>query len=378
MTTLNTATAARRPMAAPASERRTYAPMMPTSLAWCAAFYVGVPLFLTIMFSDGRPWATLARSFGAFVVSTLAIGGLVHASYVWLMPRAVARLDSRAGRLAAHMTTILSSVAIGNTLAAPILPHICETEGKSPNDMLIGVTVTAAVVLATTSYTELQRRTRETEEREQAAQRALLRAQLEALQARTNPHFLFNSLNTVASLIPDQPRVAEETLERLCDLFRYALEGSRRTRVSLDAELGTAEDYLEVEALRFGDRLSWRIDRHGSLEGVELPPLTIQPLVENAILHGVASCKNGGAVDVTVTGEPSRVTVVVVNDVAQADPHRGGLGTALADLQQRLAVAYDGQATLERIERDGRFSVTLTMPRRMHVPTYAAAYPAQS
>ena len=151
------------------------------------------------------------------------------------------------------------------------------------------------VTTAAVGFETLRERARRVELKAQRAQQEALRAQLEALQARTNPHFLFNSLNTVAGLIDEDPRKAEEVLERLSALFRYSLEGSRTDWVRLEQEIENVEGYLEVERVRLGDRLNSEIDVAPGVENILVPPLVLQPLVENAVLHAIAPRSAGGS-----------------------------------------------------------------------------------
>ncbi|MFO0571856.1 MAG: histidine kinase [Polyangiaceae bacterium] len=207
----------------------------------------------------------------------------------------------------------------------------------------------------------MQRQARDVERREHEARQLALAAQLQALQARTNPHFLFNSLNTVASLIPTDPELAELTLVRLAELFRYALHVSTRSRVTLDEELDATRDYLRVESLRLGDRLRWEVDVQAGLERVPTPPLLLQPLVENAIVHGVSRERSGGTVRVVVRAEP-RDVVFEVHDDGSGRSDRVGTGTALDDLRKRLELCYGGRAQLERKVGDGHV-VCVRIPR---------------
>ena len=211
------------------------------------------------------------------------------------------------------------------------------------------------------------KRTREVERRAEEAQQAALRARLEALQARTNPHFLFNSLNTVASLIVEDPAVAEQTLERLAGLFRYSLEGSRRTSVRLADELTATCDYLDVESLRLGDRLRWNLSVDEDLDNVRLPPLTLQPLVENAVRHGIAPRKEGGIIDITVSRDADTVVLTVKDDGPGKSGVCSGTGTALEDLKRRLEVAYGGAASIHTSCDDDEvgFSVDVRLPWKM-------------
>lgn len=169
------------------------------------------------------------------------------------------------------------------------------------------------VTLPAVAIDRARRREREIAARLERAERAAVDAQLRALQAQTNPHFLFNSLNVVAGLIHEDPALAERTLERFAGLFRYAIEGARSDRVTLDRELAFIEDYLEVQRLRFGERLETEIDADARALCVEIAPLLLQPLVENAVLHGIS---DGRAlrVSITVRLEEDGVRVRVCDD----------------------------------------------------------------
>src|SRR5438067_2066844 len=124
------------------------------------------------------------------------------------------------------------------------------------------------------------------------------RAQIRALQAQINPHFLFNTLNVLASLIHSNPAKAEKVTEELAEIFRYALESTRADWVRLDDELHFIESYLEIEKARFQERLTYSFDIDPALRALKIPPMILQPLVENAIKHGVGPKIEGGEVKV--------------------------------------------------------------------------------
>src|SRR5262249_51853978 len=145
----------------------------------------------------------------------------------------------------------------------------------------------AGFLAALVTYERLRLRVRNVEQREQRARQAALEAQLASLQARTNPHFLFNALNTVAGLIHEDPARAEDAVVRLAHLFRYTHDASSRQRVSLREEIEAVRAYLDMESMRFEKRLEYCVDVADELSGILLPPLAVQPLVENAVRHGV-------------------------------------------------------------------------------------------
>lgn len=186
-------------------------------------------------------------------------------------------------------------------------------------------------------------------------------SELEALQARIRPHFLFNTLNTGAALVHDQPGQAERLLLDLADLFRAALSGPRD--IPLADELALARRYLEIESLRFGPRLRLAWDLVDPLPEVLMPALSIQPLVENAIRHGVEPSANGTRLDVAVKVDGDVVRIVISNDL----PPRGasaapGHHVGLASARERIEALSQGRGMLDTEIRDGRFIATIRMP----------------
>lgn len=188
-------------------------------------------------------------------------------------------------------------------------------------------------------------------------------AQLEALQARIRPHFLFNTLNTGAALVHARPGEAERLLLDLSDLFRAALSGE--SEIPLADELALARRYLEIEALRFGPRLRLSWDLPDPVPAVRVPTLSIQPLVENAIRHGVEPSADGGAVDVRVESDAREVRVIVANDLPRAGAGAGHAGhqVGLASVRGRIEALTDGRGRLEAGVVGGRYIATLTLPR---------------
>ena len=217
------------------------------------------------------------------------------------------------------------------------------------------------VVLPSYALERARRREREVLARLEQAERSALDAQLRALQAQTNPHFLFNSLNVVAGLIHEDPTLAERTLERFSSLFRYSIEGARESVVRLERELSFIEDYLEVQRLRFGARLDVVIESDPRAWGAEVPPLLLQPLVENAVLHGLSA---GGAVRVRVrvAREASGVALTVEDDGPGlgASAHRG-TQSSLAALRKRIE-ATEGASFWLRDRAGGGCVATVFLP----------------
>lgn len=188
-------------------------------------------------------------------------------------------------------------------------------------------------------------------------------ARLAALNARIRPHFLFNSLNAVLSLIRARPQEAEAALESLSDLFRAAMRDPGEL-VSLADEIALARQYLELEHLRLGERLvvNWEI---GSVSmAIPIPPLMLQPLLENAVYHGIEPAPAGGTVRIAISQRGDELQIVIANPTAGRVQHAAGNQIALANIRERLALYYDLEAQLEIRLEDNLYEVRISLPCR--------------
>jgi two-component system sensor histidine kinase AlgZ len=192
---------------------------------------------------------------------------------------------------------------------------------------------------------------------------ALVEARLQALQARIRPHFLFNSLNAVLALIRRDPRRAERALEDLSDLFR-TLMAEPRQFVRLADEIALLERYAELEQLRLGERLriTWELDAAPS--DALLPPLVLQPLLENAVYHGVEPGTGSGDVLVRIERRGSRVLARIENPYIEAEQRRAGNRMALDNIRERLALFFDAEARIDTQAAGGRYRVEIEIPYR--------------
>ncbi len=193
---------------------------------------------------------------------------------------------------------------------------------------------------------------------------ALAEARLQALQARIRPHFLFNSLNAVLAVMRRDPKRAERSLESLADLFR-TLMGDARRFVRLADEVALLERYAEIEQLRLGERLRivWELDAAPS--DALLPPLVLQPLLENAIYHGVEPGLGTGEVLVRIERRGTRVLVRIENPhLEEAQNHRAGNRMALENIRERLALFFDAEARMTASAENGRYRVEIEIPYR--------------
>lgn len=193
--------------------------------------------------------------------------------------------------------------------------------------------------------------------------RAEARSRLDALQARIRPHFLFNGLNTIASLTRTDPDRAEAAVEDLADLFRVTLEESDGP-FTLERELEVTRIYERIERLRLGERLSVDWDVADVPSTARIPGLVIQPLLENAIYHGIERLDRGGTVRITGRVNGHAIAISVSNPLPDDDgaAARSGNRVALANIRERLRLAYGERGRLDVRRAEGRFEVTLKLP----------------
>jgi len=199
--------------------------------------------------------------------------------------------------------------------------------------------------------------------RSRALSPAISEARLQALQARIRPHFLFNSLNAVLSLIREDPKRAEGALEDLAELFRTVMADNRQL-IALGDELSLCRQYLNLEQLRLGERLrvDWRVDP--TAEEALVPPMVLQPLVENAVYHGIEPGIEPGLIEVRIERRNDRLWLQLTNPYHPDYQHRQGNHMALANIRERLQLHFDVEASLNTRIADGRYEIGIAMPYR--------------
>jgi LytS/YehU family sensor histidine kinase len=209
-------------------------------------------------------------------------------------------------------------------------------------------------------------------EQSRAAQRRVLEtsilareAELKALKAQINPHFLFNSLNSISALTSIDAARAREMCILLADFLRMTLGLGEKTLVPLREELELLQRFLAIEKVRFGERLNVDADIDARAQGCLLPPLLLQPLVENAIIHGIAGLPSQGTVRLAAECAGGRLHLSIQNSVDTDAPagRKGGLG--LANVRQRLEARYGREATLRVEAEEELFRVTISLPAEM-------------
>ena len=201
-------------------------------------------------------------------------------------------------------------------------------------------------------------------DRERALVRQTADAEMAALRAQINPHFLFNALNTVAALIRDRPDEAEATVENLAALFRDVLNASGQAQVSLRDEMRLVRRYLSVEEARFGDALEVDVDVPPEVLDLQVPAFAVQTLVENAVKHGIERKRGGGAVTVAASRAAGALQITVTDTGAGLPPGGPTFGVGLRNVRDRLRLLHGDAAALEVAPRDvgARASLTLPLP----------------
>lgn len=316
-------------------------------------------------------WAVLAGE-GLAALLTLAADtpdgrwvrfGLLSLGVQWVVLLALGllyvmrgRLDAMRPQRVAYLALallMLSSWAVA--LGCWWLLHSAGVYPGPPGDLLLRVSLIAAIVgwLALAAYQNHWRN-------RQLAVRAK-QAELAALQARVRPHFLFNTLNTAATLVHLRPDEAERLLLDLADLFRAALSGPRE--IPLEEELALVRRYLEIESLRFGPRLRTRWMLPDTLPQIVVPALSLQPLAENAVRHGIERLPEGGEVTIAVRQHAGHVEILVRNPVSpstegQATGHNIGLPASTA----RIESYSEGRGSVRAERSADTFTVTVRLP----------------
>jgi sensor histidine kinase YesM len=181
---------------------------------------------------------------------------------------------------------------------------------------------------------------------EMESEKRQMEAQLKMLQAQIEPHFLFNTLANVGSLIDTDPVLAKKLLERLNDWLRVALVRARSEKATLGDELDMLENYLQILKIRFGERLRWRIDVPEDARLSVFPPMLLQPLVENAVRHGIEPKIGGGEIDIRATVDASTLRIEVCDTGVGLIGDEGG-GTGLSNVRARLATLFGDAGRLE-------------------------------
>jgi sensor histidine kinase YesM len=200
-------------------------------------------------------------------------------------------------------------------------------------------------------------------EKEVRLQLALREAELRALEAQINPHFLFNCLNSIRALVVENPPLAQDMLTRFATILRYNLHRNLNHTVPLEAEVEVVSDYLALEAIRLEDRLRVKFAIEPEAGKVAIPPMLLQTLVENAVKHGIAPLPNGGDLVIHAVIDGDSLRVEVENTGKISGPTTGSTRVGLSNTRERLRILYGDRAHLDLRNGDGRVTATVIVPR---------------
>jgi len=314
-------------------------------LGWMEALAILLPMCLVYAFACLSAWYVCRATplTTSSVVRVLASSGLaaIVASGLWLA-------------LMRFWVSALSLLPAFATTGASFTSH---------EPLLFATGVLLFLLALTVHYLLLAfELAREAEQRQLRMEVLAREAELRALRAQVDPHFLFNSLNSISALTAVDPAGARRMCVLLADFLRDTLNVSSRSQIELVEELALTDRFLGIEQVRFGDRL--QVERHvdATAGQCRVPPLLLQPLVENAVTHGIAGLLEGGVIRLDVSRRDGRLSIAIENprDAESSPPARRGVG--LENVRQRLMAMFGGNARLETRAADGRYRVELALP----------------
>jgi two-component system, LytTR family, sensor histidine kinase AlgZ len=339
-------------------------------LAWYLAASVPLAAAGTGLLTQGRnalpPFAAVS------IAAPLSVAAVLFLLPVWYLCRALPANETSGSRLllnhaagalvagtaGAYLGAALARVADRYQPGAGILGLY---QAQAPGVMAAGALL---YLLAVSFHYVLlgMDATRRAEKRSIELAMLAREAELRALRAQVHPHFLFNSLNSISALVTTDPVRAREMCVLLAEFFRRTLALGEKPTVSLEEELVVARTYLAIEGLRLGARLSVEEAVDDAARACRLPPLLLQPLVENAIRHGIATRPEGGVLRIEARTDGQRMRISVENPFDPDAPPRPGVGVGLANVRRRLLAGYGERAAVDAQRADDHFRVAVSMP----------------
>ena len=313
-------------------------------------YFLFTPLWalpFTVFFGllNGSTWETYRISFAVSLVFSFSIRYALLASERWLVPAILDAFGSKRAHWIVEgvtytLTSILASYVAAVFAQRFVWPHFLDSTSAwvaTGLYSLLFATLFSGLIYARVFYRQAVERAAQVER----IRAELAQAELRALRAQMNPHFLFNTLNAIASLIAEDPDAAEDVVTRLADVFRYALTSSDREHVTLGDELAFLRSYLQIERVRLGERLRVVETVEPGVEAALVPGLLLQPLVENAVRYAVAERAEGGTVRLEARRVGDAVELLVADDgpgFTPGAPVRGH-GVGLESVRERLRLA---------------------------------------
>lgn len=284
---------------------------------------------------------------------------LMSAAILCFSRRWLAKLSLTWASICAYLIIVLTTVVISSF--AQYFMILTNYQWGTHPDTLNGfvfrcVSISAILALVVLRYFYVSQQWRQRIELES-------QAKIEALQARIRPHFLFNSMNIIASLIEVEPKLAEQAVEDLSEIFRATLKDTG-SMVSLSQEWALCRNYLRIESLRLGERLRTEVDLSAVPEDAGIPMLTLQPLVENAVYHGIQPLPKGGVISVKGQMDGNTVCICLSNPIPASGQQKAPPGNqiAVANIRHRLDLLFGGAAELKVRLTNESYEVTLRFP----------------
>jgi two-component system sensor histidine kinase AlgZ len=316
---------------------------------------------------DAASLASIARSIAVAMVYAGLIGLPAWAFMDWLFKRPRSRRAWVAWTIAVAALLAITLAGAAASGLFFVLVGWFEPHAYWRNfvySVRIALVVGAITSVGGTLWGRLRKRLDASHLAEARANELAAEARLQALEARVHPHFLFNTLNSVLSLIPADPARAEDLLEKLASLLRFSLDAGRRGLIPLEDELRIVRDYLDIESARLGDRLRFSIEVGPGLENWPVPPFSIQTLVENSVRHAIAPRRSGGALRIRARRTGDRLELSVWDDGTGFSRAELRPGHGLENLESRLGVLFDGggRLSLDRAD-DGGMMVVVAVPQ---------------
>ncbi len=311
------------------------------SYAYVSVFCVGVALLIGLLNAGGTWMQNLTVSF--------SVGFCVNTAFILLSDPLEKLIGPRLAPIPTTAIGVVAGLMLGAWLVAGRPLYFFSADDDGLGSIVLGVFfgVLGFIYFSTRSnLLSTRAQLAEAQAGIEREERLRTETELRLLQAQIEPHFLFNTLSNVISLIRTEPKAAENTLVQLTQYLRASLKRSRESRNTLSDEFDLVRAYLQIQQARMGDRLSFELDADSNLMLTELPPLLIQPLVENAVVHGIEPSQAGGKVTVTATRSNGWMQVRVSDDGVGLQETNGGNRLALSNIRDRLTSLYGSRARL--------------------------------
>jgi LytS/YehU family sensor histidine kinase len=332
-----------------------------------------IPPVMLVAIVQGVTWRTFAIDFGFSFVYAQCIGILAFAIVprIWIVSGNMSTPARWSMRVAASFAASILGCLIAGLIFvmlgwSPLRLYWRQFAGSLKIATFLTIVATSAISMFETMKSRLEDTTLQLRTKELERERALklaTEAQLASLESHIHPHFLFNTLNSISSLIPEDPQRAERLVEQMAALLRFSLDASQSGLVPLSRELKIVTDYLEIERARFGERLRYHLAISSDAGDAKIPPLAVQTLVENSVKYAVAPCRTGGDIQIASARENGLLRVEVSDDGPSFTLESAPAGHGLDNLRGRLATLFGDGAALTVERRENRNSVWLSIPQ---------------